>query len=83
MTTKSAQFAFRPVWYIGWRYLLRHGWQSIMMVLGISLGVAVVVAIDLANASASRAFDLSTESVTGKATHQISAGPGGWMRISM
>jgi putative ABC transport system permease protein len=47
------------------------------MVLGITLGVAVVVAIDLANASASRAFDLSAESVTGRATHQISGGPGG------
>lgn len=47
------------------------------MVLGIMLGVAVVVAIDLANASASRAFDLSTEAVVGKATHQITGGPSG------
>lgn len=47
------------------------------MVLGIALGVAVVVAIDLANASASRAFDLSTETITGKATHQILGGPQG------
>lgn len=47
------------------------------MVLGITLGVAVVVAIDLANASASRAFDLSTEAVVGKATHQITGGPSG------
>ncbi len=45
------------------------------MVLGITLGVAVVVAIDLANASASRAFDLSTEAVAGRATHQIVGGP--------
>jgi putative ABC transport system permease protein len=45
------------------------------MVLGISLGVAVVVAIDLANASASAAFELGTQSITGKATHQISSGP--------
>lgn len=47
------------------------------MVLGISLGVAVVVGIDLANVSASRAFDLSTEAVAGKATHQIVGGPDG------
>lgn len=47
------------------------------MVLGISLGVAVVVAVDLANASASRAFDLSTATVAGKATHQITGGPNG------
>jgi putative ABC transport system permease protein len=60
---------------VGWRYLSRHAWQSALMVLGISLGVAVVVAIDLANASAGRAFQLSTEALTGKATHQINGGP--------
>jgi putative ABC transport system permease protein len=77
MNSPQAHFAIRPVWSIGWRYLLRHAWQSILMILGICLGAAVVVAIDLANASASRAFDLSTDAVVGKATHQISAGPGG------
>ena len=65
------------LWNTGWRYLTRHAWQSILMVLGITLGVAVVIAIDLANASASRAFDLSAETITGKATHQITAGPQG------
>jgi putative ABC transport system permease protein len=65
------------MWTIGWRYLLRHPWQTALMILGITLGVAVVVAIDLANASASRAFDLSTEAVAGRATHQIVGGPGG------
>ena len=77
MKQNHPSFVIRPIWYIGWRYLLRHVWQTGMMVLGISLGVAVVVAIDLANASASRAFDLSTEAVTGKATHYISGGPAG------
>ncbi len=62
---------------IGLRYLLRHPWQSLLMVLGIALGVAVMVAIDLANASARRAFDLSTEAVAGRATHQVVAGPQG------
>lgn len=47
------------------------------MILGITLGVAVAVAIDLANASASRAFDLSTEAVAGRTTHQIIGGPEG------
>jgi putative ABC transport system permease protein len=47
------------------------------MVLGITLGVAVAVAVDLANASATRAFDYSTDSVTGRATHQIVGGPQG------
>jgi putative ABC transport system permease protein len=67
----------RTFWNLGWRYVVRHPWQSILMVLGITLGVAVVVAIDLANASASRAFDLSTETVAGRATHQIAGGPQG------
>ena len=65
----------RTLWNTGWRYLLRHPWQSVLMVLGIMLGVAVVIAVDLANASASRAFDLSAESVAGRATHQITGGP--------
>ncbi len=60
---------------VGLRYLLRHPWQSALMVLGIALGVAVMVAIDLANASAGRAFDLSTQAVAGRATHQITGPP--------
>ncbi|HZF07385.1 MAG TPA: ABC transporter permease, partial [Thermoanaerobaculia bacterium] len=59
------------------RYLVRHPWQSGLAVLGVALGVAVVVAVDLANASALQAFDLSTEAVTGRTTHQVVAGPGG------
>jgi putative ABC transport system permease protein len=53
------------------RYLARHPWQSILMILGILLGVAVVVAIDIANASATRGFALSTDAVIGKSTHQL------------
>jgi putative ABC transport system permease protein len=74
---RPTTFASRTLWNIGWRYLLRHPWQSALMVLGISLGVAVAVAVDLANASATRAFDYSTDSVAGQATHQIVAGPQG------
>jgi putative ABC transport system permease protein len=59
------------------RYLLRHPWQFGLAVLGVALGVAVVVSINLANASASRAFALSSEAVTGRATHQIVGGPEG------
>ncbi len=60
-----------------WRHLARHPGQGGLAVLGIALGVAVVVAIDLANASARRAFALSAEGVTGRATHQIVGGPAG------
>ena len=69
--------AKKTFWNIGWRYLTRHPWQSVLMIIGITLGVAVVVAVDLANASASRAFDLSTETVAGRATHEIVDGPQG------
>jgi putative ABC transport system permease protein len=53
------------------RTLLRHPIQFAIMVLGIALGVAVMVGIDIANASAERAFDLSASAVTGRATHAI------------
>ncbi|MDX2162348.1 MAG: FtsX-like permease family protein [bacterium] len=53
------------------RYMARRRLQSVLFVLGVALGVAMVIAIDLANGSASRAFDLSAQSVTGRATHQI------------
>jgi putative ABC transport system permease protein len=61
----------------GFRHLRRRPLQALLCVLGIALGVAVVVAIDLANASAARAFTLSTETVAGRATHQIVGGAAG------
>ncbi len=59
------------------RSLLRRPWQTGLMVMGIALGVAVVVAIDLANASAGRAFELSSQALVGRATHQLVGGPAG------
>jgi putative ABC transport system permease protein len=59
------------------RHLLRHPWQGALTVLGIALGVAVVVSVDLASLSARRAFALAAESVTGRATHQVVGGPAG------
>ena len=59
------------LWRSSLRYLGRHPWLAGLSVLGVALGVAVVVAIDLANASASRAFELSAATVTGQATHQV------------
>jgi putative ABC transport system permease protein len=59
------------------RQLFSHPWQLGLAILGIALGVAVAVSIDLANASALRAFRLSTEAVSGRATHQIVGGPSG------
>jgi len=59
------------------RYLLRHPWQIGLSTLGVAMAVAVVVGIDLANASATRAFRLSVEGVAGRATHEIAGGPQG------
>ena len=61
---------------IALRHSTKHPIQSLLLVLGIALGVAMIVAIDLANSSASQAFALSTDSIVGKATHQIVGVPG-------
>ena len=56
-------------------YLRRHPWLLSLSILGVALGVAVVVAVDLANESARRAFLLSVEALSGRATHEIVGGP--------
>ena len=62
---------------LAWRHAQRRPLQSLFLVLGVAIGVAMIVAIDLANGSAARAFQLGTETVTGRATHQIVGGPSG------
>ncbi|MCK6625378.1 MAG: FtsX-like permease family protein [Anaerolineae bacterium] len=65
-----------PFTLLALRHTTRHPIQSLLLILGVALGVAMIVAIDLANGSASQAFALSTDSIAGKATHQIVAAPG-------
>lgn len=68
----------RPVIFrLGLRYISRRLFQSVLFIIGVALGVAVIIAIDIANGSASRAFNLSAQSISGRATHQISAGASG------
>ncbi|MDO9085960.1 MAG: FtsX-like permease family protein [Anaerolineaceae bacterium] len=55
------------------RHLWRQRWQTFLLVVGILLGVTVVIAIDFANESSKKAISLTTQSITGKATHQIFA----------
>ncbi|HEX3035410.1 MAG TPA: FtsX-like permease family protein [Thermodesulfobacteriota bacterium] len=62
---------------ISFRYIKQHLLQSVLLALGIALGVAVIIAVDLANKSANRSFSLSSESLVGRATHQIIGGPSG------
>lgn len=65
------------LWRASARHLLAHPWQVGLSILGIALGIAVVVAVDLANESARRAFTGFAESLTGRATHRIVGGPSG------
>lgn len=58
-------------------FFRRHPWQLFFAVTGIALGVAVVVAIDLAKSSALTAFDEAMRTVAGRATHRIVGGPRG------
>ncbi|MFN8446953.1 MAG: FtsX-like permease family protein [Caldilineaceae bacterium] len=67
----------KPILRLAWRGALRRPLQSLFFILGVAIGVAMIVAIDLANGSAQRAFALGTETVTGRATHQILGGPNG------
>lgn len=59
------------LWRAGFRYLLKHPLQIVFAVIGVALGVSVVVAIDLANSSAERAFSLSADALVGRTTHVI------------
>ncbi|HEY9631167.1 MAG TPA: FtsX-like permease family protein [Coleofasciculaceae cyanobacterium] len=63
----------RPLWRLAWQRLRQRPLQYALCILGIALGVAMMVSIDLANGSAQRAFSLSTDAITGRATHRIVA----------
>jgi putative ABC transport system permease protein len=64
-------------WRASIGYLVRHPWQLCLSMLGVGIGVAVIVAVDLANASSRKAFLMSMDAVTGEATHQVVGGPAG------
>ncbi|MDT8388330.1 MAG: FtsX-like permease family protein [Thiogranum sp.] len=55
----------------GLRYMLRHRWQGMLAISGIALGVAVVLAVNLANSGARASFELSAQQMQGKATHRL------------
>jgi putative ABC transport system permease protein len=60
----------------GINYQLRHRWQALLALIGISMGVAVVLAVDLANGAARASFALSSAQLRGEATHRIIANTG-------
>lgn len=59
------------------RYLLKHPLQLFLSILGVAIGVAVVLSIDISSNSAMKAFEISMDGVTGKTTHIISGSPAG------
>ena len=65
------------LWKTSLRYLFRSYVYLSLSVLGIAIGVAVVVAVDLSGTTVSRQLRLSTQAVQGLSTHQIVSGPEG------
>lgn len=62
--------------YLILRRFIRHPLQLLLGITGITLGVAVVLAIDLTNASSERAFIIANQSVAGDMTHQVTSSTG-------
>jgi putative ABC transport system permease protein len=56
------------------RHLLKHPLQAALCIVGIALGIAVVLAIDITNESARKAFKTSSAAVSGGSTHSILGG---------
>lgn len=76
-TQPGRKRAWQSVLRLAWRHAWRRPLQSLFLIAGVAIGVAMIVGIDLANSSAQRAFELGTESVAGRATHEIRGGPRG------
>src|SRR5687768_4152429 len=53
------------------RPILREKFRTVLTILGIAVGVAVVVAIQLTNQSALRAFRESVDAIAGRANYMI------------
>ncbi len=68
---------FRLLRLFNYRHLRRRPLETFLCLLGIAIGVAVMLGIDLANENAMASFRRSVEAVTGRATHQIHGGPNG------
>jgi len=65
------------LWSASVRHLLGHPLQLLLALVGLALGVATIVAVDVATGSAARAFELSLAAVQGPATHELDGGPAG------
>src|SRR2546423_13249676 len=59
------------------RHLLRHPAQLALALIGLTLGVGTIVAVDVATASSQRALELSLQAGNGAAPPHITGGPRG------
>jgi putative ABC transport system permease protein len=53
------------------RHSRHHLLRTLLLIFGIAMGVAGVVAIDIAKTSVEKSFDLSFTALVSRATHQI------------
>ncbi len=60
-----------PLWKILFAYLYRRPWQGALGVFGIALGIAVVMAVQVAQSSARRSFEAAELTLAGMATDRI------------
>ena len=56
---------------------MRQRWLAVLSILGVALGVAVIVAVDIANTAAQRSFAMANEFINGRTTHRLVGGPNG------
>jgi putative ABC transport system permease protein len=61
----------RLLLWAGIRYFRQHRWQAFLALSGVMLGVAIVVAVDLANTASRQAFADAAATLRGDATHRI------------
>lgn len=61
------------LWQSTARHLLRHPWQLALALFGIALGVAVVCAVQLTQASARQSLAYAQRALLGNTTHRIEA----------
>ena len=64
--------------FVGVRYLRTHPLRSCLVILGVALGIALFVAIELINRSTLSSFRENVEAVAGKAKWVVSAGEVGF-----
>lgn len=75
----KALHRIRTVWKLGLRQIVQHPARSVLTLLSITIGVAAVVAVTIAAQVTEQAMDSMFQSLTGRASLEISSESGGSM----